>query len=209
MKTTRTTGYSRRRVALASAAALAVLAGVSAQSTASADPAPNVPARTTLTATAIPSSFVIDTMSLGRHDDPNLGEFRPVAMTQLLLRRWSSTLVVDGSFGYKTKAAVESFQRAEGLPVTGKLTRADFYRLFVRQTVRYGSTGDSVRAIQMSLARDPLSNVRVDGSFGAITYREVQREQDIHGRCHGLTVDGIVGPLTRAMAYEYEHDSSC
>ncbi|KNX39388.1 hypothetical protein VV01_10955 [Luteipulveratus halotolerans] len=147
------------------------------------------------------------TMSLGRTDDPAMGQYRPVAMTQLLLKRWTPSLAVDGSFGYATQGAVKTFQRAEGLSVAGTLTRADFYRLFVRQTVQYGSRGDAVRAAQIWLTRNPSAGVTVDGSFGTITRNAVLAEQRSHGACHGTGVDGIVGPMTRAMSYEWEHDS--
>ncbi|MDF8263253.1 peptidoglycan-binding domain-containing protein [Luteipulveratus flavus] len=195
------------KAAVAVVTATTLVAGGGALSSAHADPAPPVPVGARLTATAVPTAFRMATMSLGRVDDPNLGQYRPVAMTQLLLRRWTPTLTVDGSFGYRTKGAVETFQRAEGLAVTGSLTRADFYRLFVRQTVQYGSKGDAVRAAQIWLSRNPASGVAVDGSFGPATRRAVFAEQRSHGACHGTGVDGIVGPMTRAMSYEYEHDS--
>lgn len=53
--------------------------------------------------------------------------------------------------------------------------------------------GDDVRAIQNALVRAGL-NVGVDGVFGTDTERAIQQFQEQHD----LTVDGIVGPATRA-----------
>ena len=198
-------------VALCAAGALVTTLGIGTPS-ASADPAPPIPsatnrtATTTATTTSVPSNFVIDTMGLGRRDEAG-STYRPVAMTQLLLRRWAPSLAVDGSFGYQTQAAIQAFQRAEGLTVTGKLARADFYRLFARQTVRYGDTGDAVRSLQIGLARS--RSLAVDGSFGSATLSAVRSEQATHGPCHGTGVDGVAGPITRMMLFEYEHDSAC
>lgn len=195
-------------VALCAAGALVTALGVVTPS-ASADPAPPIPSassRTATTTATIPSNFAMDPMGLGRRDWSG-SSYRPVAMTQLLLRRWAPSLAVDGSFGYQTQAAVQAFQRAEGLAVTGTLGRADFYRLFARQTVRYGATGDAVRSLQIGLARG--RTLAVDGSFGPATLSAVRNEQATHGPCHGTGVDGIAGPITRMMLFEYEHDSAC
>lgn len=196
-------------VALCAAGALVTTLGVVTPS-ASADPAPPIPSASSRTAsaatTSVPSTFQMDPMGLGRRDWSG-SSYRPVAMTQLLLRRWAPSLAVDGSFGYQTKAAVQAFQRAEGLAVTGTLGRADFYRLFARQTVRYGATGDAVRSLQIGLARG--RSLTVDGSFGPATLSAVRNEQATHGPCHGTGVDGIAGPITRMMLFEYEHDSAC
>lgn len=209
----RTTQHARTTVRLGIATAVAagtILGGsLAGAQPAAADPIPPIPHAGAKAAVSIPSKFTIAPMSLGRKDDPALGSYRPVAMTQLLLRRWTSNLAVDGSFGYATRAAVQKFQRAEGLAATGTLQRADFYRLFVRQAVKYGSTGDAVRAAQIWLTRDPSHHIVVDGSFGPATRTAVLDEQRTHGSCHGTGPDGIVGPLTRAMSYEYEHEGPC
>ena len=203
---------NRLRTSLLAATAAATMLGITGvHTTAQADPAPPIPSGARMTAaaatTAIPTKFHMDSMWLGMHDDPAMGQYRPVAMTQFLLRRWVPWLGADGSFGYNTRYAVQTFQRAEGLTVTGRLDRADFYRLFARQTVQYGSSGDAVRAAQIWLSRNPSAGVRVDGSFGTTTRNAVLAEQRSHGACHGTTADGIVGPMTRAMSYEWEHDS--
>jgi peptidoglycan hydrolase-like protein with peptidoglycan-binding domain len=60
----------------------------------------------------------------------------------------------------------------------------------VRPTLRRGSSGESVRALQGKLF--------VDGVFGPNTEDAVRRFQHVHG----LTVDGIVGPKTWAKLNE-------
>lgn len=60
----------------------------------------------------------------------------------------------------------------------------------LRPILRNGSRGDAVRWLQNTLRVTP-----VDGIFGPITERAVREFQ----QQHGLTVDGIVGPLTYAQ----------
>ena len=63
-------------------------------------------------------------------------------------------------------------------------------------TLRYGSTGDCVRRLQMRLNELGLNcgnQLAVDGQFGRLTRMRVYAFQ---GR-NLLVVDGIVGPLTR------------
>ena len=58
-------------------------------------------------------------------------------------------------------------------------------------TLRFGSSGDTVRILQRLL----LSNnyfIGVDGSFGAVTETAVKAFQEQRG----LVADGIVGPIT-------------
>lgn len=198
------------RLAMVTTVASATLLGgaVMGAAPASADPAPPTP-KGPAAASSIPDEFLINEMKVGDKDDPALGDYRPVAMTQLLLHKWDKDLKVNGTFGPETEAAVKAFQKAEGLNENGVLDRADFYRLFVRQVVNYGDTGDSVRAAQIWLKRDPANKIEVDGSFGPTTRAAVLKEQREHGKCHGTGPDGIVGPLTRAMSYEYEHEGPC
>lgn len=206
MHLTQRTTLSRRLI-MTTAATVAVLGGITAQTTATADPAPRVPAGVAA-ADSIPTAFRMAEMHQGQIDDPGGYLGSPVTQTQYLLRRWSPGLVTDGIFGVKTKAAVEAFQRAEGLPVTGKLTRPDFYRLFVRQTVRYGSTGDAVKAIQVDMVHSGDPEARIDGLFGPATRDYVLASQRSHGNeCHSTGIDGIVGPLTWSDYVTGEHDA--
>lgn len=58
-------------------------------------------------------------------------------------------------------------------------------------TLRYGSTGDSVKTLQSALNRAGY-NVTVDGVFGANTAKAVKAFQ----QKHGLLADGVCGPKT-------------
>ncbi len=61
-----------------------------------------------------------------------------------------------------------------------------------RPTLRWGSTGPSVRVAQRKLAAWGYYKGRVDGIYGRLTYAAVISFQ----RKNGLTPDGIVGPAT-------------
>ena len=58
-------------------------------------------------------------------------------------------------------------------------------------TLKYGSTGSDVKALQTALNRAGMQ-LDVDGIFGAKTATAVKKYQ----LANGLTVDGIVGPAT-------------
>ncbi len=61
-------------------------------------------------------------------------------------------------------------------------------------TISLGATGDVVRRLQRALRRTPDEGLKVDGVFGALVETAVKQFQ----QGAGLTVDGIVGPLTWA-----------
>jgi len=64
--------------------------------------------------------------------------------------------------------------------------------MFAPRTLYWGSQGDDVRTVQDKLLRWKFYDGKVDGIYGARTYRAVRRFQ----AKHGLTVDGVVGPTT-------------
>jgi len=120
---------------------------------------------------------------------------QPVRSLQYLLRARGRTVAVDGAFGAGTAAAVRAFQRARGLSVDGVVGPATWRALLV--TVRRGSTGDAVRAVQdqfqfRNQSGDPRRGLRVDGVFGPATQRTVRDFQS----AVGLAADGVVGPRT-------------
>lgn len=127
---------------------------------------------------------------------------------QRILAGAGHRLVVDGIFGPDTEAATRAFQRQLGVEVdgiVGPATHQATARLLAwlaaarpipavppfAGTVRRGSTGPTVRAVQARLrARGwPIAN---DGIYGPATTNLVRRFQS---QQH-LTVDGIVGPVT-------------
>ena len=52
------------------------------------------------------------------------------AQTRLKELGYGSSVRVDGSFGEETRKAVEAFQKAKGLPVTGHAGLQDLERMF-------------------------------------------------------------------------------
>ncbi len=131
------------------------------------------------------------------------------------------TVTVDGSFGAATAAAVRSFQTLFGLDADGAVGRVTWNKLREAAvaiiedlvepgvlpgqfpgTVREGSTGTAVRAVQYCLALlsayySDIPAVEVDGSFGPATRAAVVAWQ----RRAGLAPDGVVGPATWQSLY--------
>ena len=122
---------------------------------------------------------------------------------------------VDGVFGAKTRAAVIAFQKANNLSVDGVVgpqtwaalgTGSYVYYTPVASvsvsaaaavshpTLRRGSTGDAVKALQSALNALGYNCGEVDGVFGAKTEAGVRAYQT----AMGLQADGVVGPLTWA-----------
>lgn len=117
----------------------------------------------------------------------------PVRTVQYLLRASGHSVTVDGDFGPATEAAVRAFQTAKHLAVDGVVGEQTWSALIV--TVRRGSTGDAVRAVQDQArfrAGDPAHALAVDGVFGPRTEAWVKAFQ----QAVGTAADGIVGPLT-------------
>jgi peptidoglycan hydrolase-like protein with peptidoglycan-binding domain len=122
-------------------------------------------------------------------------------------------LAVNGVYGAPTTDEVTAFQRRSGLAATGRVDAATWSALlghltggasgsppgrasapagplssYAGVTLRTGSTGAAVQALQLSLG------VQSDGDFGPLTDAAVRTFQ----RAHHLAVDGVVGPKTWA-----------
>ena len=131
-----------------------------------------------------------------------------VTELQDLLNTHGAGLTVDGDFGPSTLAAVKSYQSSHGLSadgIVGPLTKTSL-----------DTTGSVPAAIALTSASCPAdiaegeddgcvtelqdllnthgAGLGVDGDFGPATFTAVENYQS----SHGLSVDGIVGPDTKA-----------
>ncbi|MFF9499792.1 peptidoglycan-binding protein [Streptomyces sp. NPDC014656] len=107
-----------------------------------------------------------------------------VTTAQQLLR-----IGADGRYGPATVRAVRTFQRKHHLTADGVLGPATWQRL--APTLRSGSRGDAVKALQTQLRRHG-ARIATDGGYGNATAGAVRAFQ----RKHRLTADGIAGPAT-------------
>ena len=144
------------------------------------------------------------------------------------------TLEVDGVYGQSTADVVKKFQKQFGLTQDGVVGRSTWYQISyiyvaVKKlaeltsegeqptgglvsgtfpgTLRVGSTGDTVEQVQFWLNTvadyvPSIPKVNVDGIFGAATQAAVRAFQS----AYGLSVDGVVGPLTWDKIYEVYTD---
>jgi peptidoglycan hydrolase-like protein with peptidoglycan-binding domain len=116
-----------------------------------------------------------------------------VRSLQYLLNARGAKLTVDGVFGPKTKTAVVAFQRAHHLTADGVTGAKTWGTLIV--TVKLGSTGPAVRAVQdQANFRNGRGGITlaVDGIFGPKTQLWIRAFQ----AAEGFKSDGVVRPLT-------------
>ncbi|MGI6726482.1 MAG: peptidoglycan-binding protein [Christensenellales bacterium] len=124
---------------------------------------------------------------------------------------------LDGRYGDQTAGAVEKFQKAAGLKVTGRADSATIRKLFnqekeevsakndpgmkgissirditVPNTTRPGNSGRHVKALQQALKLKGYYRETIDSSYGKTTTEAVKRFQ----RSRGLKQDGIAGYST-------------
>ena len=164
-------------------------------STAAAAPAATSAAGTSVTGQALrlASAQALQPWPVLRQGANSASPKVTVRSLQYLLNARGAKLTVDGVFGPKTKAAVVAFQRAHHLTVDGVVGAKTWSVLVV--TVKLGSTGSAVRAVQdQANFRNGRGGITltVDGVFGPKTQSWVRGFQS----AEGFTVDGVVGPLT-------------
>ncbi len=103
---------------------------------------------------------------------------------------------ITGRFDRRTSRAVRHFQRVHPrLATTGVLSRQTWTALLSRgerPALKYGSQGASVRRVQRALNAANRAPVPVDGIFGLVDARAVQRYQ----RRHRLRPTGVVSRQT-------------
>ncbi len=120
-----------------------------------------------------------------------------VRSLQYLLNAHGARITVDGVFGSATEAAVRAYQRTHGLVVDGVVGNATWSSVVV--TVRRGSTGSAVRALQDQINHRNLEGANylaVDGVFGPRTETWVRGFQTAMSASLPFAVDGVVGPRT-------------
>ena len=115
--------------------------------------------------------------------------------------------VSDGAFGYATYLAVKSFQTNNGLVVDGVIGELTSVKLYSTAAINstgvadgsayhlriaYGDTGSAVSLVQGQLRNLNYYTGPVNGEFSYSTYLAVRAFQNVNG----LSVDGVVGPLT-------------
>lgn len=122
-----------------------------------------------------------------------------VLALQHLVAAGGQSTGADGVFGSTTVQAVKRFQQAHGLTADGIVGPATWAAL--AQTVKEGSSGPAVRALQSALNAKTGAGLAVDGVFGPAVRSAVQRFQTKAG----LTADGVVGPQTwKNLLWHYE-----
>jgi len=125
-----------------------------------------------------------------------------VQAVQYLLQAHGISVAADGVFGSGTAGAVRTFQSRRGLAADGVVGSQTWSALVV--TVRSGSSGPAVRALQTQLNKKRRLALAVDGVFGPGTLAAVRSFQD-HA---GIGTDGVVGPTTwRNLIWHYAYPS--
>jgi peptidoglycan hydrolase-like protein with peptidoglycan-binding domain len=123
-----------------------------------------------------------------------------VLAIQHLLRHHGYSVAADGIFGSGTLAAVKSFQSSKGLASDGIVGPNTWSTLTI--TLRNGSSGEAVRALQTQLNQKRFAGLVVDGLFGSATESAVRAFQQ-HA---GITADGVVGSVTwRNLLWHYDY----
>jgi peptidoglycan hydrolase-like protein with peptidoglycan-binding domain len=123
-----------------------------------------------------------------------------VLAIQYLLQHHGQNTAADGIFGASTVTAVRAFQTAKGLGVDGIVGPQTWGALV--PTLREGSTGAAVRALQVQLNAKRRLSLAVDGVYSAAVRSAVTSFQS-HA---GIGADGIAGPITwRNLVWHYDY----
>jgi peptidoglycan hydrolase-like protein with peptidoglycan-binding domain len=168
-----------------------------------------------VTATAAPSSIVLDAATAA--PTPHRVRYGKVTHGDVRDAQRMLGISIDGVLGPKTGAAIRAFQSAHGLAVDGNVGPATWDALknaehaaaraagastAVTTTAATAGTVHEASAFQAATTTSDATDViavqqalgiPADGTFGAGTTAAVEAFQT----AHGMTADGVVGPGTR------------
>ena len=120
------------------------------------------------------------------------GDFGPATETKVKWAQKQLSLTQDGIVGPTTRNKIKARIEGGSSSGTGSSGSGNTYPVPTR-TLKQGMSGNDVKWLQATLNKLG-SNFSVTGYFGSATLAAVKDFQ----RKKGLTVDGIVGPATRA-----------
>ena len=118
-----------------------------------------------------------------------------VKALQCLLVFRGYDITVDGDFGPATKSAVVGFQGRKGLTTDGNAGPSTLSAIV--DTVSSGESNYSAKGAQYLLSK--FETITVDGKFGTNSVATAKTFQTKMG----LTVDGVVGPITWHFLFGY------
>jgi peptidoglycan hydrolase-like protein with peptidoglycan-binding domain len=187
--------------AVAATAAIIATAAIPATAASAAPAGTATAARATATAAALAATATAPQLQPWPVLKQGANSGRPkvtVRSLQYLLVAHGAKLSVDGVFGQQTRQAVVAFQRARHLTANGVVGAATWRALLI--TLRSGSTGPAVRAVQdQANFRNGRNghSLAVDGRYGANTAAWVRAfQRAVAQEIPRFPVDGIVGSLT-------------
>jgi hypothetical protein len=103
-------------------------------------------------------------------------------------------------FGVATEDAVRRFQGQQGIAVDGVVGPDTWSRLFI--TVRRGSTGEAVKAVQLRMNLRQADPIAVDADFGPLTEQAVREfqlssvaEKRLRSNRWVRPLEELIGPL--------------
>lgn len=151
---------------------------------------------TVLLAAVPPAMAAAPTMKLGSG-----GSAVTELQNRLLALGYMDYPSATGYYGELTKTAVIRFQSRHGLSadgIAGPLTQNKLYSSSAKSLIlKEGSSGEAVRALQLKLKALGFFDGTGTGTYGPVTRAAVIAFQ----RAHGLSADGVAGPVTRNKAF--------
>ncbi len=155
----------------------------------------------------IPTSGIIDEMTRDYLDKKCVYEDNYVLVEKAQMHLISLGYLAggaDGVYGEKTRAAVSSFQKAEGLAVTGKFNDETLNVLYTKQT-KAPEVPEETAAPVESPKREVKRTTETVGAVGADDIKECQQKLISLGYLSGKA-DGILGSQTAQALKAYQKD---